>query len=111
MPPRINMAATINRGDSASPSSTTPPSAAIAGTDSWTMAAWRVLRWLSAAYQSTYPTPEVTAPDATARIAPRDVRSIDDIVNTNRSGTRTSERAKFDVVDASASCSVRPLME
>ena len=49
-----------------SPINTTPPIAAITGTDNWTTAACVVDRPPSAMYQIVYPKPDAIAPDRIA---------------------------------------------
>src|SRR5689334_20551093 len=49
-----------------SPRKMIPPSAAITGTLSWTVAAWAAFNQGKAVYQIVYPIPEANAPDAIA---------------------------------------------
>src|SRR5688572_987737 len=62
--------AKINLNEISSARSTTPPHAAMTGTDSCTIAARVAVRPRKAAYQITYPTPEATAPESTASRIP-----------------------------------------
>src|SRR5580704_6416487 len=70
MPPRIAVEAAIRRGVIASDRNTTPPNAAISGTDNCTVAARMAESLRSAPYQMTYPMPDVSAPEAIARATP-----------------------------------------
>src|SRR5580698_184486 len=67
MPPRIAVEATVRRGVIASDRNTTPPNAAISGTDNCTVAARMAESLRNAAYQMTYPMPDVSAPDVMPR--------------------------------------------
>ena len=70
IPPRIVADAAARRGVIASERNATPPNAAISGTDNCTVAARMAVSLLSAAYQMTYPMPDVSAPEAIARATP-----------------------------------------
>ena len=69
-PPSITTLATVSLTDICSPRNTTPPNAARTGTRSWTIAARVAVRPRSTLYQRTYPSPEVSVPDTTARTRP-----------------------------------------
>ena len=70
MPPRIIEAESKKREDSDSEINTTPPNAAITGTNSWANAATVADKPPSAIYQMVYPMPDATAPDSTAKRTP-----------------------------------------
>ena len=71
IPPRINAAAITRRRSATSDKNQTPIAAAMIGTANCNTAA-RVEVWcFNAAYQTAYPTTDVTAPEITASKMPR----------------------------------------
>src|SRR5713101_2114301 len=111
MPPRIAAEAAARRGVIASDRNTTPPNAAISGTDNCTVAARMADSPFSAAYQMTYPMPDVSAPEAIARATP--AASDCALLASTRLSTRASgaARTKLPAVAASGSATPRPRNE
>src|SRR5471032_1364684 len=113
IPPRIVAEAAARRGVITSDRNATPPNAAISGTDNCTVAARMAVSLLSAAYQMTYPMPDVSAPEAIARATPASFAyalalAMKRTLSKTASG---AARAKFPAVAASGSATPRPRNE
>jgi len=78
----ISVAEMTNAQDIASPKNNTPPASAIIGTVNCNIAAKLASSFGNVAYQTAYPTPEASDPDATANNTPfRVVSTSDGMIN------------------------------
>src|ERR1700737_1944106 len=97
-PPRMAADAIKRRGVMDSPSNMMPPAAAITGTLSCTVAAIVAFSPRKAAYQMTYPTPDVNAPDNIAYQKPALSKEAHGSMATLKPAAKGTARRKFPAV-------------
>src|ERR1044071_7926692 len=110
MPPRTRIAENSRRTDTTS-ASMRMPAAGGGGTASGATEACTAARLGSAAYQTTYPSPDATAPDATASATPLASTWADGNANIVTMPSMGSARTKLPVVCESGFAEVRPRNE